>query len=433
MPSSGATAATHTSPQAKPIDTRPALFPKQERMFVESTARINIAWGSVRSGKSYGLEFFRWPDYVLRAPAGDLLMAGKTLKTLERNVLRPMKRLWGTRWSDYSTGKKEAQMFGRRVELEGGNNEEAQDKIQGMTLAGAMINEAALVPKSFWNQVLGRMSVPDAKLFATTNPDSPYHWLKSDYIDRAEDLDLRMWHFTLAENEYLDDAYVQSLKNEYTGVWYKRYIQGRWVLAEGSIYDMFSEDKHVGGCPIDPSGVETWRVPVDYGTSNPTTFALHGYWHDGGDPHGHCFDEYYHSGREDRQKTDEQYVDALVDFIPDRLTDDVVVVVDPSAASFITACEERGLDVEPAENDVLDGIRFVSSMLADGRYTIDPSCEHTIREYQSYVWDEKAQQRGEDKPKKEHDHCPDRDRYGLFTTLWPGREQHHFGGDTVTL
>lgn len=387
----------------------------------ESTARINIAHGSVRSGKSVGLEFFRWWEYCSKGPPGDLLMAGKTLKTLERNVLRPMRNMWGGSVVDYSLGKKEARIQTgngvRRVELEGGNNERAQDKIQGMTLAGALINEATLVPQSFWNQVLGRMSVPGAKLFATSNPDSPYHWLKTDYLDREDQLDLRSWHFTLEDNDFLDESYVESLKAEYTGMWYKRYVLGLWVLAEGAVYDMFSEDQHVQHPPVPPRRVEKWRVPVDYGTSNPTTFGLHGYWHEQGKPRAHCFDEYYHSGREGRQKTDEQYVSDLIDFIPADLVGDVTVIVDPSAASFIQACKERGLSVRRANNDVLDGIRFVASMLSGGRYTIDPSCEDTIREYQSYVWDEKAQERGEDKPRKEHDHTCDRDRYGIYTVL----------------
>lgn len=418
-------------------ETDPLVSPQQKRAFAQSTARLNIAHGPVRSGKTVALEILRWFEYVCTAPPGDLLMAGKTMKSLERNVLRPLKNWFGPLVS-YSLGKKEAEIAGRRVELEGANDERAEDKIRGMTLAGALANEITLMPESFFRQTLARMSVAGAKLFGSTNPDSPYHWLKNDFLDREPELDLRQWWFRIEDNIFLDDAYVESLKAEYTGMWFQRFIQGLWVLAAGAVYSMFIEDEHVTECPIDPDGVEKWRVPVDYGTSNPTTFALHGYWHSytgqpnesAKKPHAHCFDEYYHSGREGRQKTDEQYVDALVDFIPDNLKGDVVVVVDPSAASFITACEERGLDVEDAENDVLDGIRFVSSMLADGRYTIDPSCEHTVREYQSYVWDEKAQQRGEDKPKKEHDHCPDRDRYGLFTTLWPGRE-HLFTDDPV--
>lgn len=397
-------------------------------MVANSTARINVAHGSVRSGKSVGLEFYRWWEYAVRGPEGDLLMAGKTLKTLERNVLRPMKQLWGSRWVDYSLGKKEARIAGRRIELEGGNNERAQDKIQGMTLAGAMINEASLVPESFWNQILGRMSVPGAKLFATTNPDSPYHWLKQNYLDRSDELDLKEWHFTLDDNTFLDPAYVGSLKAEYTGLWYKRYILGLWVLAAGAIYDMFHEERHVRDCPVDVGRIERWVVPVDYGTSNPTTFALHGYWR-GDEPSAHCFSEYYHSGREGRQKTDAQYVNDLVDFIPDRLTP--TIIIDPSAASFIEACKQRGLKAQPADNAVVDGIRFVASMLAAGRYTIDPSCTHTIREYQSYVWDEKAQQRGEDKPLKKHDHTCDRDRYGLYTTL--GVPSPTYTGDTIYL
>jgi PBSX family phage terminase large subunit len=401
----------------------PLVSPQQKRAFAQSTARTNIAWGPVRSGKSVGIEFLRWFEFVATTDplGGEYLMAGKTLKSLERNVLRPMQRWFGAGLVEWSRHQKEATIAGQRVELEGANDEGAVEKVTGMTLRGAVFNEITLFPENFFNQTLARLSVPGAKLFGTTNPGSPHHWLKENYLDREEELDLRQWRFRLEDNIFLGSDYVESLKAEYTGMWYKRYILGLWVLAAGAIYDMFSTDRHVQDCPVAPKDVEKWRVPVDYGTSNPTTFALHGYWHEGGsdskEPHAHCFDEYYHSGREGRQKTDQAYVEDLVDFIPGGLMGDVVVVCDPSAASFITACEERGLRVQPAENAVIDGIRFVASMLGDDRYTIDPGCTETIREYQSYVWDEKAQKRGEDKPKKEHDHTCDRDRYGLYTTL----------------
>jgi len=410
--------------------TDPLVSPQQRRAFAQSTARLNIAHGPVRSGKTVALEILRWFEYVNTAPSGDLLMAGKTMKSLERNVLRPLKDWFGP-LIEYSLGKKEADIAGRRVELEGANDERAEDKIRGMTLAGALCNEMTLMPESFFRQTLARMSVAGAKLFGSTNPDSPYHWLREDFLSREDELDLRQWRFRLEDNIFLDDSYVESLKAEYTGMWYQRFIEGLWVLAAGAVYSMFSESRHVQKCPIDLDEVETWRVPIDYGTSNPTTFALHGYWHGDSDkPHAHCFDEYYHSGRDGKQKTDEQYVQELLGFIPDQLKqEDFWVVVDPSAASFITACEAHGLRVKPAENAVLDGIRFVASMLGDDRYTINPSCEHTIREYQSYVWDEKAQQRGEDKPKKERDHCPDRDRYGLYTTL--GIDDSLFTDDPV--
>jgi len=410
--------------------TQPIWSDMQKRAVAQSTARINLAHGPVRSGKTVALEVLRWFEYVNEAPKGDLLMAGKTMKSLERNVLRPLKDWWGGA-VDYSLGKKEAQICGRRVELEGANDERAEDKIRGMTLAGALCNEVTLMPQSFFRQTLARMSAPGAKLFGSTNPDSPYHWLKTDFLDREDELDLRQWRFELDDNIFLDDDYVQSLKAEYTGMWYSRFIEGQWVLAAGAVYQNFDAATHVRPLPGDRDP-EAYIVDVDYGTSNPTTFSLKGIWHEEAEdgqtrPFAHVLSEHYHDGRADGQKTDAEHAQDLVDWLPERVGDqsiDPTVYLDPSAASFMAELRSRGLDVRPADNDVLDGIRFVSSMLSrraarDGLpgLTFDPSCTESPKEYSSYVWDEKAQKRGEDKPLKERDHCPDRDRYGLFTHL----------------
>jgi PBSX family phage terminase large subunit len=424
--------------------TDPLVSPQQRRTFAQSTARLNIAWGPVRSGKTVGLELFRWFEYVCTGPPGDLLMMGKTMKSLERNVLRPMRQWFGSALVEYSLGKKEARIAGRRVELEGANDERAEDKITGMTLAGALCNELTLMPQNVFKQVLARMSVAGAKLFGTTNPDSPYHWLKEEYLDREADLDLRQWRFRLDDNIFLDPDYVQALKAEYTGMWFQRYILGLWVLAAGAIYAMWDDDMHVRDLPDHRRRqVETFLVDCDYGTSNPTTFSLKGIWHeqteDGQErPFAHTFREHYHDGRSDGQKTDAQHAQDLIDWLPARVGDrsiDPTIYVDPSAASFIQELRNRGFDVKEAENDVLDGIRFVSSMLdsqaaADGWpcLTFDPDCKETPKEYSSYVWDEKAQKRGEDKPLKERDHTCDRDRYGLFTHLYdPDQHDDAFG------
>jgi len=424
----------------------PLVSPQQKRAFAQSTARINVAHGPVRSGKTVALEILRWFEYVCDAPRGDLLMAGKTMKSLERNVLRPLKDWFGP-LVEYSLGKKEAQIAGRRVELEGANDQRAEDKIRGMTVAGALMNEITLMPESFFRQTLARMSVPGAKLFGSTNPDSPYHWLREGFLTREEELDLRQWRFRLEDNLFLDTGYVEALKAEYTGMWHKRFIQGLWVLAAGAIYSMFSEKTHVRELPDHRRRkVQRFVVDCDYGTSNPTTFSLKGLWHEAcadGRERGfaHAFREHYHDGRKEGQKTDAEHAQDLIDWLPARVGKrriDPQVYVDPSAASFIQELRARGFDVVEAENDVIDGIRFVSSMLdgeaeADGwpRLTFDPGCEETPKEYASYVWDEKAQDRGEDKPLKERDHCPDRDRYGLYTTL--GVDSGVYGGSTVTL
>ncbi len=403
------------------------LSRKQQQAYKQSTARINIAWGPVRSGKTEGLEIWRWIDYAINGPKGDLLMSGKTLKTLERNVLRRIAELLPVQSFSYSLSKKEARICGRRVELEGANDEGAEGKIRGMTLAGAMLNEITLQPESFFNQCLARMSVKGAKLFGTTNTDSPYHWLKVNYLDREESLNLRQWKFNLEDNPFLDPDYVESLKAEYTGLWYKRFILGLWVQAAGAVYDMWS-DKNVQ--KVDPGKVRTWFADCDYGTSNPCTFSLKGTWIEDGKPRIHTFKEYYYDGRNRGQKTDAEYVEDLKAFIqnaPGRIP----VYTDPSAASFITAGRKSGIRMVEASNEVLDGIRFVSSWVQDHTYTVDPSCKETIKGYQSYIWDEKAQKRGEDKPLKENDHTCDRDRYGIYTHF--GGERRTKGGTLTTL
>ncbi|MEO0560024.1 MAG: PBSX family phage terminase large subunit, partial [Bacteroidota bacterium] len=178
------------------------LSPKQLRTFRQSNGRINLAHGSVRSGKSVGVEQYRWPAFVRNGPPGDLLMSGRTIKSLERNVLRPLLTLYGPKRFTYSLGKKEAHLFGRRIELEGANDARAEERIRGMTLAGKLDNEVTLFPEGYVREGINRMSVPGAQMFATTNPDSPYHYLKTDFIDReaelrASGLDVRVWHYTL--------------------------------------------------------------------------------------------------------------------------------------------------------------------------------------------------------------------------------------------
>ena len=396
------------------------LSRKQLGAYKQSTARINIAWGPVRSGKTEGIEIWRWIDYCVNGPRGDLLMAGKTLKTLERNVLRRMAELLPVQSFGYSLSKKEAIVCGRRVELEGANDEGAEGKIRGMTLAGAMLNEITLQPESFFNQCLARMSIKGAKLFGTTNTDSPYHWLKANYLDREEQLNLRQWKFELDDNPFLDPDYVAALKAEYVGLWYKRFILGLWVLAAGAVYDMWGDENVT---KADPSKVKKWLVDCDYGTSNPCTFSIKGTWMEEGKRRIHTFKEYYYDGRNRGQKTDAEYIRDLDEFMRGVVPARTPVYTDPSAASFIVAGKKAGFRMVEANNDVIDGIRFVSSLIQDRSYTVDPSCRETIKGYQAYIWDEKAQKRGEDKPLKENDHTCDRDRYGIFT---------HFGGERKT-
>ncbi|MGB1302456.1 MAG: hypothetical protein ACPG5O_14710, partial [Pseudoalteromonas tetraodonis] len=215
---------------------RATLHRKQRQTFRQSQGFFNIAHGSVRSGKTFVLEMRRWVDHVRRTPQGDLLMAGRTLKALERNVLRPLQDWLGPDRFSYSLGNKTATLLGRRIELEGANDVQAEAKIRGMTLAGALLNEVTLYPEGFVREVINRSSGDGAAIFATTNPDSPYHYLKSDFIDReaelaAQGFDLRVWHYTLDDNPALSPAYVAAIKASHTGLWHKRFVLGLWVQA----------------------------------------------------------------------------------------------------------------------------------------------------------------------------------------------------------
>lgn len=420
----------------------PEEAPKQVRSIADSTARINIWEGSVRSGKTVAANL-RWLEYALNRRDGDLLMVGKTERTLKRNVLDNFKQFLTTRRYDINRGDGEVFFCGRKIHIVGANDERATDKIQGSTYAGAYVDEISLVPESFFSMLLSRLSAKGAKLFGTTNPDSPYHWLKTDYLDRAGELNIRSWKFRLEDNPFLDPDYVENLKREYTGLWHRRYIEGMWVLAAGAIYDMFDEEAHVTdleGRAIEQAG--RWIVDCDYGTSNPCTWSLKAIWHEGGKPRVHTVAEYYWDSEiEGRQKTDTEYADDMEAWLnewrqkvashdgPGAPVGNPRIYVDPSAASFINELKGRGLSVRPADNAVIDGIRFVASMLTEGRYTIAPRCEQTPKSYASYVWDETAQKRGEDKPLKEHDHCCDRDRYGLYTEL---QKRQSSAGKTAT-
>lgn len=403
---------------------------KQRTSICDSTARLNIWHGAVRSSKTVAANL-RWLRYVAQAiksdVPGDLLMFGKTERTLKRNILDPIAEFLGTGTFSYNRGEGEISIWGRKIHIVGANDERAEGKIRGGTYLGAYGDELTLIPESFFKMLLSRLSLPGAMLFGTTNPDGPYHWLRAQYLE-AEGLNLRQFHFTLEDNPHLPVEYIEQLKKEYSGLWYKRFILGLWVQAAGAIYDMWG-DENVTQLQAPESAA--YVVDIDYGTANPCTFSLKRVWRDGEVMRVHTEREYWHDGRESgRQKTDAEYVDDLVQFVQG-VPGKPPVYVDPSALSFIVAGKKRGLRMTEAVNDVLDGVRFVGSMVAARTYTVDPSCTHTIRNYQSYVWDEKAQARGEDRPLKEHDHACDRDRYGIYTHL--GGQRQTKGGVQVTL
>ncbi len=385
------------------------------RSIVESTARINIWHGAVRSSKTT-CSLVRWLEFAADGPSGPLLMVGKTERTLKRNILQPLMDIVGPSRCRLVSGAGEFYLFGRTVYLCGANDERAEQKIRGLTLAGAYGDEVSLWPEGFFRMLLSRLSIPGARFFGTTNPDSPLHWLKREFLDRAKDLDLKHWHFTLRDNLSLTDAYINALQAEYTGLWRKRFIEGLWVVAEGAIYDMFDESRHV----MDREPFGDWFVAIDYGTTNPFHALLACVGPDG----VHVAAEWrYDSQAAGRSKTDAEYTADLKNWLAERGVAPRFIFVDPSAASFIEAARRSNIGgIWAADNAVIDGIRRVARLLSAGRLTISPACQNLLKEIMGYSWDPVAQARGEDRPLKRDDHGCDALRYLVNGTaaFWGG-------------
>lgn len=406
-----------------------------------------IADGAIRSGKtiSMSLSFVMWA--MTRFNGQNFGMCGKTIGSFRRNVLFWLKLMLRSRGYKVADHRADNLVVVTRKGVEnyfyifGGKDERSQDLIQGITLAGVFFDEVALMPESFVNQATGRCSVDGSKYWFNCNPDGPYHWFKVGWIDKAigyiskekvrklqeeaaragKEAGLKKLlyvHFTMDDNLSLSEEIKARYRSNYSGVFFKRYILGLWAMAEGIIYDMFDPDKHVVDVQeLVKSGKIVWTgdyyVSSDYGTQNPTAFQL---WRKAQNNKWYCIREYYYSGRDAGvQKTDSEYAADLKDWL-----DGIkprFVVLDPSAASFRAQLKKDGYKVKSAKNDVLDGIRFVASLLNQMAIFFDVSCTNTIKEFGSYIWDAKAADRGEDKPVKEHDHEMDSCRYMCYTII----------------
>lgn len=383
-----------------------------------------IADGAIRSGKTLcmSLSFVMWAMSTFNGH--NFGMCGKTIGSFRRNVLAVLVTVLVTRGYSYEYRRGDNLLIIRRGSVQnnfyifGGKDESSQDLVQGITLAGVFFDEVALMPQSFVNQATARCSVAGSKWWFNCNPESPAHWFKKGWIDRDKEQGLIYLHFTMNDNLSLSEAIKERYRNQYTGVFYDRYIRGLWVIAEGIIYDMFDPKKHVVKMD-DIAGILTEKtyISCDYGTQNATVFKR---WTKGTDGIWYSCGEYYYSGRDKgKQKTDDEYVADLQKFIGS--TPVKSVIVDPSAASFIAAVGRKGIPVMKARNEVLDGIREVGECLNTGKIKYTDDCTHTIEEFGAYAWDEKAAERGEDRPLKTSDHCMDADRYFVHTILKVGR------------
>lgn len=408
------------------------LSPAQLDSVRESNGRVNIWDGSIRSGKTIG-SILRWLMFIALAPrGGELVMIGRTRDTVWRNVIGPMQdpSLFGPAAATVvgNYGAPTVTVLGRRVYVLGAHDAKAEKTIRGLTLAGAYVDEVTVVSEEFFTQLLGRMSVAGAQLFGTTNPDSPGHWLKRKFLDRLGSLpDWRRFHFTIEDNPSLTAAYVESVKREFTGLWFRRFILGEWVQAEGAIYDMWDPDRHVVPHASLPPMERVLAVGVDYGTTNPTRGYLLGYaaerlW---------VLDEWAPTGGTDAELS-HTFIRWLASRHPAEWQQPEWVFVDPAAASFKLQLFSDGLsNVANGANEVLPGIRSIGSLLALERLKVSDRCAKLIDQIPGYAWDPKKTEKGEDAPLKVNDHEVDALRYAVHTSraLW----QHHIPTLTASI
>ncbi|GLW91791.1 PBSX family phage terminase large subunit [Actinokineospora globicatena] len=413
---------TTAAPPA-PAEEAAALSVKQQDSILDSFARLNIWEGSIRSGKTIA-SILRWLLYVKSAPPGPLAVIGRTRDTVTRNVMDVIADLAPGAIS-YTPGAPRGKLLGRTVHVLGAHDKKAEKVLRGLTLAGAYVDEITVIPEDFFTQLLGRLSVPGAKLFGTTNPDNPAHWLRKKFLLRVDELNLYTVHFNLFDNPGLSDEYKRDTANEFTGLWYKRFILGLWVAAEGAIYDMLDEARHQRTAPARDRWRAAW-VAADYGTSNPTHAVLLVLAADDtGADRLWAVAEWQHNGRDQGQLTDAVISARLATWVTPLLDGTgltPVTVLDPSAASLRTQMRADGWPgLRSADNRVDDGIKAVASLLGAGLLLIDTTaCPVLWDELCGYVWDDVALEKGIEQPAKVDDHGPDALRYGVMATrgIW---------------
>ena len=371
-----------------------------------------ICDGAIRSGKTLSMVtgFFLWSMTSYQGCA--FALCGRTVGALRRNIVDHL-HTWLGDAVDIRESRSENKLTvtigaGRRntFYLFGGQDESSYKLIQGITLAGVLLDEAALMPRSFVEQACARCSVAGSKLWFNCNPEGPEHWLYKEWIQKTREKNLLHLHFTMADNPALDPAIRKRYEAMYTGVFYRRYILGQWCMAEGLVYD-FQRSKHIANT-LPECG--RYYISVDYGTCNPFSAGL---WCVTGEK-AVRIREFYHSGRDSgRQYTDEEYYTAL-----EKLAGGLpieTVVVDPSAASFIATIRAHGkFSVRKARNEVLNGIRLVATYLQEGVLQFAPECKDTLREFSLYRWEENEET---DRVCKENDHAMDDIRYFCATVL----------------
>lgn len=406
------------------LDTMP-LSPKQLLSVQESQGRINLWEGSVRSGKTIA-SLLRFLLYVATSTIrGELIVVSRTRGSAARNVFAPLMdpSIFGpiAKHVTYTAGADYGYILGRKVWVLGSSDVRSENVLRGLTCAGAYVDEVTLLREDFFTQLLNRLW-EGAKLFGTTNPDNPAHWLKRRFLDRLTELwDWRVWHFLLDDNPMLSEERKAAIRRENTGLFYRRNVLGEWVAAEGSVFDMWDPDRHIIPWENLPAMQRILGVGIDYGTTNATAAEMLGL---GVDNRLYLLDEWdYDPATSQLRHTDEQLSKGIRGWLDKAHLPYVNqlhsewTLVDPAAASFKVQLRADGLqNVINAENDVAYGIRTMASLLSSGALLVSSRCQGFIREVPGYSWDPKATEKGEDKPLKTADHRLDGGRYAVAST-----------------
>ena len=400
-----------------------SFSPKQKRVLtwwipgsVDASFDAIVCDGAVRSGKTMamGLSFFLWAMACFDGKKFGV--CGKTISSLRRNVLSeilPRLEGLGATWKEKRTENLVTVAFWgheNQFYIFGGRDESSASLIQGITFAGVLLDEVALMPQSFVEQACARCSVAGSRLWFNCNPAGPSHWFYKSWILGAGERNCLRLHFTMEDNPSLTEAIRKRYERLYTGVFYRRFILGQWAQAEGRVYDFFEPEM---AKPVPQGPFDKWYISCDYGTVNPTSMGL---WGRCGSVWYRVSEFYFDSRAKQRQMTDEEYAAALEKLAGRRQI--TAVIVDPSAASFIAVLRKRGWRVQKAVNEVLSGIRRTSDCLKEGQIVICQDCADCLREMDEYVWD--LSSGAKDRVKKEHDHAMDDMRYFVSTVLREG-------------
>ena len=384
----------------------------------DSTAWLNIAEGSVRSGKTITV-ITRFIEFILTSPHHDFCMVGKTLNTLERNVVKPFKQMLNSMGiqAEHSHYFNEITFLDNTVARYGLGKHGDDEKIQGSTFAGTFIDEGTVINEEAFKMLVSRNSLRGAKIFITCNPSNPNHYLFSEYLTDESMLNsgmVRKWKFQLEDNTTLSKEYIENLKASYKkgSLFYRRYIEGEWVSGQGAIFDSFNED-NILQREVDFSDYLLFGIGSDYGTSTTTCYSLVGILqNDEGQREYHILDERYYNAQErGRGQTDSERAEDILLLQEDYGLDNTTTFYVSHDAGSLKAELERNpqikLSIETFMPDTLDCINRMSSLFHTNQLRIHENCKETIKQVQGYEWDMKASQKGEDKPVKKDDHLVD--------------------------